>query len=150
MPDTTPSGSANSRQQMRLKYPLRNIGDRVYRTSRAYTIARNSELLRGSLIRPRTLSQQVQRTLFTTPTKPESSCPQGISPKDKQPHENTTVPQTDTQKNTTEVARKGSEVNAGGVINKEKSAVGSGSGGGGDVYGKNFKKRYGGGRVQKK
>lgn len=148
---------------MRLKYPLRKIGERVYRTSRAYTIARNAELLRESLLRPQMLSQQVQRTLFTTRTKTQSSCPQEIFPKDKKPQTNaaaTAATAAKTEKTLTEDVCEGGEANVDGGINKERFIVvpgdGSGGGGGGghggkvvSAYGENFKKRYGGGRVRK-
>lgn len=160
MPDITPTGDANSRTEMRLKFPLRNIGEYVYRTSRAYRIARNAELRKRSLMRPEKLSPQVQRTLFPQAARAQPSCPQRRSPtKKKQLQAKTTVPHTKTGDITggahggKKAAGSGGEgANGGGGIGEGKSASRS-MVHGGDVasaYSENFKKRYGKGRVQKK
>lgn len=162
MPDITPTGDANTRTEMRLKFPLRNIGEYVYRTSRAYRIARNAELRKRSLMRPKTLSPQVQRTLFPQAARAQPSCLQKRSPtKKKQPQAKAAVPHTKTGditggahggKKAANAGRKGA--NGGGGIGEEKAASGSMANGGGGpktaAYSENFKKRYGKGRVQKK
>lgn len=162
MTNITPTGDANSRTEMRLKFPLRNIGQYVYRTSRIYRAARNAELRIKCQMRPKTLRQQVQRTLFPGPSRPWPSHPQKRSPtKKKQPQAKADAPHTKTGgiiggahggKKAANAGRE--EVNGGGGIGEEKAASESmangGGGGGASTYCENFKKRYGNGRVQKK